>query len=1040
MAPSIHVNLLGPCELLVGRCPVEATVRHYLLLGLFLLRDVTTCSRHELATLLWPRVSESQARHSLSQALYTLHVGTGGVKIFQGNSTQLSIRTITSDVAAFEQAVQQADWQAAAKLFRGQLYDHASLPVHGAVLELFDHHRLRLAQLALRVVEGLYLDGQSRAAAMLDARIPSTAARPDIGDALESGRWAQIPDHLSESLTGAVSRSNIHSIFVGRQRELSVLEEAFVRATHKGFAAIAIEGEPGIGKSALANRFARIRALRGSTVLVAKAFSAEQNLPYGVVAQWLREVGSSTLAHIEEPWLEIIRNAFPDATEEILSIHPPTAALGVESPSEYRVLEAIRRVLTQLSQTAPVLLLLDDAQFADAASLGFVHYFARRSSGAPVLFAATVRAPGSAPTAPFAGWEGAERLRVEPLSKADISHLLRKLHGEGEVRGEHRVDNLLAQTGGNPLLVASLLVAERDGDPNGVPDSVVEFFLPRLKALSEDAALLLASIAVTGVTPKFETSAKIAGFPHSPLRAAAALQELEAAALVIVEDDGCVRTRHGIVAEVAVASLGAAERRVLYGRAARVLTEAGSSHPSVVAVQHDIAGDRLDAFATALKAAAASRDLHATREREFFLKMALSNAPDSDSEVQIRIELADLFRHLGRPSEGMEVVAEDAILNASPVAQSQARASRLAIQLRRVDAAKDVAQVWQEIESLAEHLDPETVAELYYCLAAAAHDLGRTGDTVTAAEKALALAEALPVSPHGALVASRSAMVLALYLGFEEGLNVIDRLFPAVRSSLEGYAQCLWARGTVLIAAGRLLEAEEALLCGIELMERCCLYGSLFALHNKLGVCYMEQGRFRESAQQLGEAARVGREFMGPSRAAVAADNLAMLHLESGQYELALRTARENGSAPSANSSRELFHRQGIIGLCSLELGLLAQAFEAKREIDLLFDQHEYWSNDVSYVETFLARMLVLEDRVAAARSRLETAIEIYRPRDLMCRSRLELELARIDLKRDPRAALARADGMLEVLRGTGARPLIDRFEEIADRARLQPA
>jgi tetratricopeptide (TPR) repeat protein len=214
------------------------------------------------------------------------------------------------------------------------------------------------------------------------------------------------------------------------------------------------------------------------------------------------------------------------------------------------------------------------------------------------------------------------------------------------------------------------------------------------------------------------------------------------------------------------------------------------------------------------------------------------------------------------------------------------------------------------------------------------------------------------------------------------------------------------------------------------------LFGTLFSLHNNLGVCYTDQGRYQDALLQFEEATRLGAELNLSSTGKGVSDNLAMLHLERGDFELALRTVRGAMSRAPTRSPRELFHRHALIGLCSLELGLLAQAFEAKREIDLLFQHHEYWGSDVSYVETFLARMLVMEGQPDVARARLEAAAEIYRTRDLLCLARLELERVRIDLKTDPAGALERAESMLGALRGTGARPLVDRFEDLADRAR----
>jgi tetratricopeptide (TPR) repeat protein len=628
---------------------------------------------------------------------------------------------------------------------------------------------------------------------------------------------------------------------------------------------------------------------------------------------------------------------------------------------------------------------------------------------------------------------------LDPLSLAETETLVARFNHGGSASKEF-VDRLHRRSGGNPLLLVSFLGTGASTESSDIPPSIIEYYMPRLRALPRDALVILAALSLKGGSVAAAQVARIAGAsPDSP-EFAGALSELHSGGYVVLQPDARVALRHGVIGEVCIAALSPADGKALHARAARIFAKEGASPPAVLAVQHDIAGERAKAYAAAVNAAQASEALYATREREFFLKLALSNAPDSETDVRIRIDLANLLRHAGRPAESLEVLTPEVWRECSEHLQGHAAAARLAARFQLIDSRTYTSHLWDEIALLAKGIEPEITAELYYLLAAAAHTLGRAGDALAATRHALAIIQLAPPTPKNALIASRSAVGIGLYSGAFEGLQEIERFLPLASGNIETWGQFLTARATLLIAAGRLCEAETQFLESIGIIERCYLYSSLFRLHNNLGVCYTEQGRYSEARAQFELASRAGRDFGGPDEERLAEDNLAMLNFEMSNFAYALQVARAAAEATAPRSSRTLYYRQGIIGLCSLELGLLAQAFEAKREIDLLFDQHEYWSNDVSYVETFLARMLVLEDRVAAARSRLETAIEIYRPRDLMCRSRLELELARIDLKRDPSAALARAEGMLEVLRGTGARPLIDRFEEIADRARLQPA
>jgi tetratricopeptide (TPR) repeat protein len=1039
MGDTVRLEVLGTPRLVLAGKPIRTTPFHVALLSRLLLEDGDTIGRAEAARLLWPDSPLSSARHNLSQVLYSLKKATGGFALVYGTPQELRLGGISSDIADLRVAIAQSDWPTADRLCRGPLLDRFFLPRASVFNDWVDSQRFRLAALAAEVAEGLRLEGLSTQAAGFESRIgSSTVAWGDIEMRLplDTPAHERAAPQDARSGGGAASSERGWAPFIGRRETLAQLEQLFVRSTTSGFTTVAVEGEPGIGKTAVTERFARRRALRGSYVLTARAFLAEQNVPFGVVAQWVRELGRQHFGALGEPWIDILTDAFPGLILDLDGRRGTASAPG----GEYRILEALRRLFLHVADQQPLLLVLDDAPLADPASLSFVHYFSRRSAPAPVLFVATVRIPSLLGTEPFPSWPEVYHLKVDPLPLRDVESLMCRLSGSSVRPSADEVAELSRRTGGNPLLLVSLLGTRGANSPTAIPDSIMAFFVPRLEALSADAGLLLAAISIAGDRIDFEVAATIAGFGGVPDRTTVALAQLESAALVLSSGDGSetVTVRHGIVAEVAVARLPAATRRALYGRAARTLAEVGRSPPAVVAVQHDIAGDRNRAFEAALSAAAASKDLHATREQEFFLKLALSNAPDRAAEGKVRIDLADLFRRLGRLRDALEIVAEAAMASTPRGLRRQAQANRLLTRLSKVDPQLNTDDVWTEIQDLEKHLDPHLTAELYFQLAAATHDLGHTGHTVVAAERSLAISRQLQPSPRSALLASQSAMAIGLYTHAEDGIAAIDQLIPAVQGNPEALAQCVAAQATLLVASGRLTEAEIQFLHCIELAERCYLYATLFVLHNNLGVCYTEQGRYPEARGQLEEAARVGQELIGPSDAAIAADNLCLLYFELGEYEVALRNIQEHPKAGDTRSPRSLFLRHALVGLCALELGLLSKAFELKREIDLLLKQREYWSSDVSYVEAFLARMLVLEGKPEAARARLETALEVYRGRDMMCRSRLELELARIDLKTDPGAALERAQNMLEVLRGTGARPLIERFEEMVDRARLR--
>jgi tetratricopeptide (TPR) repeat protein len=1035
MSHDPRIQLFGSPKLFVDGEHVRISARQAALLSLFVLRGTDRIDRGQAASLLWPGVTPATARHSLSQALYALKKQANAHTLIEGDYSELRLKNLTSDIADFGKALKSSGWSTAAQLFQGPLLDGVNIPKAEEYNGWLDALRTYYLILASDVLTGLRLDGSTDAAATLASRLPPELVTQIREASLGASHTDSAVDPSAENDSEAplVGLRGEAAPFVGRRPEMDQLETLFGKSEEQGFTCVVIEGEPGIGKSALAERFARLRAIRGSRVLTAKGFLAERNLPFGVVAQWLRCMEPCQLRHVDNVWLDILNEAFPSASaggrQRVIS--------GTGDPSgSYRLVEALRQAFITLTRELSLLLVLDDAHLADAASLSFLHYYARRSTSTPVVVLATVRNPPLWGADPFAQWERVDRISIGPLPVKDTATLVARYEERASRPVNMPLAELCRRTGGNPLLLVSMVSSSANPFKAEIPDSVTNFFIPRLDALSRDGLVLLAGLSLCGADPDLKLVSNIAGIRDESARFFRALTELEDAALVISEGEDSLRPRHSIVGEIAVSRLSAPDRKALHGRAARIMSDEGRSPPAVLAIHHDIAGDKTRAFETAVSAASASRELHATREQEFFLKLALSNAPDHTAAVEIRLQLSALFRSMGRLRDGLEIISEVSTANAPAIVRRRAHAARLAIRMLMGDTTSSSNQLSREIKGLAKVVGPDVMAELYLDVASSAHDAGERSSAMEAARKASALVKHLAPTPKAGLLAIRSAMVSALYVNVDEGLESVERTLPIAQSSIE--ALCMWmpVKGTLLVAAGRLMEAERIFLEAIELLERYCLFGTLFSLHNNLGVCYTDQGRYGDALLQFEEAARLGREFMVTGEASTVADNLAMLHLERGEHELALRTVRGAMTKATSRSPRELFHRHALIGLCSLELGLLSQAFEAKREIDLLFQQHEYWGSDVSYVETFLARMLVMEGRPEAARARLETAVEIYQPRDVMCRARLELELVRLDLKTVPARALERAESMLGTLRGTGARPLVDRFEELADRAR----
>ena len=232
---------------------------------------------------------------------------------------------------------------------------------------------------------------------------------------------------------------------VGRSAERAALRRA-VSALGGGRAGIvAIEGEPGIGKSRLLAELAAVAREAGCTVLAGRASPSEADLPFGLLAAALDEhlagLGARRLATLGLTDPAALAGALP-----ALGPAPDPAAAG----DRHRAHRALRDLLERLSAGRPLVLALDDVHWADPASLDALAALARRPPAAPVLLALATR-PVAPPAlvavalAEAAREDRAAVLRPGPLSRADAEALV------GPAAGR-----VYAASGGNPFYLEEL--------------------------------------------------------------------------------------------------------------------------------------------------------------------------------------------------------------------------------------------------------------------------------------------------------------------------------------------------------------------------------------------------------------------------------------------------------------------------------------------------------------------------------------------------------------------------------------------------------
>jgi DNA-binding CsgD family transcriptional regulator len=424
-------------------------------------------------------------------------------------------------------------------------------------------------------------------------------------------------------------------LFVGRTGELDRIADTLrLVATGQPWL-IAIEGDPGMGKSALARR-----ALADVPVLAARADPAETDLDFGLVDQLFRSAGGEV---------------------------PPILPGSGPPASPFTVGAQLLQVVGELRSSGPVVLLVDDLQWADRASVDALTFILRRLSVDPVAAVLTYRGPGSnldpAAQRLLASMERHLHLTLGGLSLDEVAALAAAL--PGAPLDDQAVQRLYLGTGGHPLYLYTLLSEGSGYDPRGagqltLPRSLAEAIAGQLRGLPPDTLAILEMLAVLNLRMPIAQLGQAAQISSPTV----AIEPAVVAALVDWwpdEPTGPVQIRHLLVRDAIYAGITPSRRRELHGRAAAVVSEQASWEHRVAALDQpdEVLAAELERLA-AQEAGQGHLNLAATH-----LRWASDVSP-AQADRERRLMLAAL--HLTLADETRGSALRPAVLAASPSA------------------------------------------------------------------------------------------------------------------------------------------------------------------------------------------------------------------------------------------------------------------------------------------------------------------------------------------------------------------------------------
>jgi DNA-binding SARP family transcriptional activator/predicted ATPase len=395
---------------------------------------------------------------------------------------------------------------------------------------------------------------------------------------------------------------------VGRTMEWECLTRAWLAGQRGPPRCLLVSGVAGIGKTRMVEEFVRWADRQSAATAASRCYGTVGRLPYAPLTDWLRSPAlRHSLSTLPQVWRADLAGLVPE-----VGIQPSDPASRhdiAQAESRHRLFEAMARAIAGAPH--PLLLFIDDIQWADRDTLEWIRYFLRSEEPLGVLVVATLRL-GEVPLEDRLDAvlldlrrDGRlEEILLEPLDVADTAALgaavagatldpaaARALHRETEGHPLYIVEMMRSKTAAvaatTPVMEASARRASRgSGARQPLSQRVLATIEARLAQLSSAGRMVVGVAAVIGREFRMDLLSEGSGVGED--EAASALEELLERRLVREQSDGSYDFSHANIREVAYVGLSSARRRLLHQRIARALiaSAAGSTGSAAAIAQH----------------------------------------------------------------------------------------------------------------------------------------------------------------------------------------------------------------------------------------------------------------------------------------------------------------------------------------------------------------------------------------------------------------------------------------------------------------------
>jgi tetratricopeptide (TPR) repeat protein len=700
---------------------------------------------------------------------------------------------------------------------------------------------------------------------------------------------------------------------IGREREFSVLYDAWLEARRKNPRIVVVTSDPGVGKTTLVNAFASTCQMDGAVVARAQAYDAERELPFAVLGELVKQLAIQ----------RAIGSADPEALSELTRISGEVvkAFPGVPKPVEWspdftplRIADATVKTVTSATADNPIVLVVDDIHAADNASIAVLHSLARKLADTRVLLILVGRTSelrlSGAPWALTSDQNIAtlRSLELEVLPEAAAERLIQRLAATAS-KLEPPIDRILRASGRNPLAL-ELITREwaEHGDASllgdlealntqpvrviGIPRAIAAVYDRQTRRLDNTTRATLDLAAVLG--RRLTKMHLYAAIDLTPGQAAEALSRLRDEGH-LREVSGDLEFRNELIRAQAYYAVAGATRQHLHRRVADLLVGDHSEEDKTLSLEiawHHLRGsDVSQAVPYALEGAAAMLAVGAPHGAQEILEAILALSPSLTQVKQIRLLLAKALVDQSKGENAVPIIEQ---LASGPNLDVRERAevtmlrASAEFQADRKSGARYAEAARAALESAQQTGDPPLIAKALFECARAGHEEGILDLTHTAEMGIDSLSKTIDVARLPMAITTKA--FCRIFLGYpRDALEELERYLQmsSAKPNAAELAFLFSAMGMANYFLGRTDDAIRAQLTAFSHAKRVGDDARVSIIASNLCTVYMSRGDYDESIR-YGEMSVQFGESSASSGLLISYTNLIDPYVLSGRHDAAL--------------------------------------------------------------------------------------------------------------------------------------------------------